>query len=37
MKVRVDDLIDEEFSLANGVKAVGYAGRKGTLKVLLRP
>ena len=36
-QVRVDDLIDEEFNLANGVKAIEYAGQKGALKVLLRP
>lgn len=36
-KVRVDDLIDEEFSLANGVKAMENAGRKGALKILLKP
>jgi threonine dehydrogenase-like Zn-dependent dehydrogenase len=35
--VRIDDLIDEEFSLARGVTAMEYAGRNGALKVLLRP
>ena len=36
-QVRVDDLIDEEFSLANGVKAMECAGQKGALKILLKP
>lgn len=36
-KVRVDDLIDEEYSLAKGVEAMKHAGQNGVLKVLLRP
>lgn len=36
-KVRLEDLIDEEFSLAKGVTAMERAGRSGALKVLLRP
>jgi threonine dehydrogenase-like Zn-dependent dehydrogenase len=35
--VDVDSLISEEYSLANGLKAMGRARAKGVLKVLLRP
>ncbi|MBC7899898.1 MAG: alcohol dehydrogenase catalytic domain-containing protein [Saprospiraceae bacterium] len=35
-KIRVDDLISEEFRLSDGIKAVERAGGKGVLKVLLR-
>lgn len=31
------DMIDEEFSLSDGVDAMAAAAKKGTLKVLLRP
>jgi threonine dehydrogenase-like Zn-dependent dehydrogenase len=34
-KVRVDDLISEEFALGDGVKAIDTAASKGVLKVLL--
>jgi threonine dehydrogenase-like Zn-dependent dehydrogenase len=34
-KIKVDGLISEEFPLDEGVKAIDYAARKGTLKVLL--
>lgn len=36
-RVSVDDLISDEFSLENGVAALGHAAKKGVLKVLLRP
>lgn len=36
-KISVTDLISEEFSLANGVKAMSRAAQKGVLKVLLKP
>ena len=36
-KVRVDDLIADEFSLADAPKAFERAAQKGVLKVLLRP
>ena len=36
-KVRVDRLIDTEYSLAKGVEAMKHAGQNGVLKVLLRP
>ena len=35
--VSVDDLVSEEYSLANGVSALEHAARPGVLKVLLRP
>lgn len=35
--VDVDSLISEEYPLENGVHAMGRAGAKGILKVLLRP
>jgi threonine dehydrogenase-like Zn-dependent dehydrogenase len=35
-KVDVTNLISEEFSLKDGVKAMTAAGRKGVIKVLLR-
>jgi Threonine dehydrogenase and related Zn-dependent dehydrogenases len=35
--VNVEDMIDEEFSLANGIAAIKRAGQKGALKVLLKP
>jgi threonine dehydrogenase-like Zn-dependent dehydrogenase len=35
--VKVEDLIDEEFSLTDGLAAMEQAGRKGALKVLLKP
>ena len=34
-KVRVDDLISDQFDLAEGVEAMEAARQKGTLKVLL--
>ena len=34
-QIGVDQLIDEEFSLRDGVKAIDKAGKKGVLKVLL--
>jgi threonine dehydrogenase-like Zn-dependent dehydrogenase len=36
-RVSVDDLISDEFSLENGLTAFEHAGKKGVLKVLLRP
>jgi threonine dehydrogenase-like Zn-dependent dehydrogenase len=36
-KVRVGDLISEEFSLDRAPEAFARAGTKGILKVLLRP
>lgn len=36
-RVSVDDLVSDEFSLEDGVKAFEHAGEKGVLKVLLRP
>jgi len=36
-KVKVDDLISEEFGLENGVLAVKQAEKPGVLKILLRP
>lgn len=36
-KVDVENMISEEFSLANGVAAMKRAGAAGVLKVLLRP
>jgi alcohol dehydrogenase len=36
-KVRVDDLISEEFALGQAPKAFARAGTNGVLKVLLRP
>ena len=35
--IRVDDLISDEYELARGVEALKTAGRRGVLKVLLRP
>jgi threonine dehydrogenase-like Zn-dependent dehydrogenase len=35
-KVRVGDLISDEFDLTRGVEAVRRAGEKGVMKVLLR-
>jgi threonine dehydrogenase-like Zn-dependent dehydrogenase len=35
--LKVEDLIDEEFSLADGVTAIEKAARKGSLKILLKP
>jgi threonine dehydrogenase-like Zn-dependent dehydrogenase len=35
-KIDVRDLISEEFSLADGLKAIGEAQRKGVLKILLK-
>jgi len=35
--VDVDSLISEEYALANGMLAMRRAGKKGVLKVLLRP
>lgn len=35
--IDVDSLISEEYSLANGVHAMDRAGKKGVMKVLLRP
>lgn len=34
-KIRLDDLVSEEFPLSEGVKAIETAGKKGVLKVLL--
>lgn len=36
-EVRVETLISEEYPLAKGLEAMETAGRKGVLKVLLRP
>lgn len=36
-KIRVSDLIEDEFVLRDGVKAFERAAEKGSLKVLLRP
>ena len=36
-KVKVDDLISDEYPLEDGVAALGQAGKKGVLKVLLKP
>jgi len=36
-RVRVEDLIDDEFGLSDGVAAFDRAAEKGTLKVLLSP
>lgn len=36
-KVKVDDLISEEYSLELGVEALEKAGRQGVLKILLSP
>ena len=36
-RVDVENLISEEFPLAEGVKAVAKAGEKGALKILLKP
>ena len=35
-QIEVEDLISEDFSLSNGIKAFERAGTKGVLKVLLR-
>jgi threonine dehydrogenase-like Zn-dependent dehydrogenase len=35
--VRVQDLVADEFSLAQGVSAMNYAAEKNVLKILLRP
>lgn len=35
--IDVSDMIDGEFSLADGVAAIGHAAKKGTLKILLKP
>ena len=35
--VNVEDLVSNEYSLADGVAGLEYAGRPGVLKVLLRP
>lgn len=35
--VAVTPLIDKTFPLEDGVEAVGFASRRGALKVLLRP
>jgi threonine dehydrogenase-like Zn-dependent dehydrogenase len=35
--VNVEDLVSDEYSLADGVGALEHAGRRGVLKVLLRP
>lgn len=35
--VNVEDLIDNEFTLSNGIAAMKRAGQKGVLKVLLTP
>ncbi len=34
-KIRVDDLISEEFNLADGISAIDRASQKGVLKVLI--
>lgn len=34
-KIAVEDMISEDFSLANGLKAIERAGQKGVMKVLL--
>ena len=34
-KIRLDDLVSEEFPLSEGVKAIETAGKRGVLKVLL--
>ena len=36
-RIDVENLISEEFSLSEGVKAIERAGEKGVLKVLLKP
>jgi threonine dehydrogenase-like Zn-dependent dehydrogenase len=36
-KVIVEDLVSEKYSLVDGVAALDHAGRRGVLKVLLRP
>ena len=36
-KLNVEDMVSEEYSLADGVAALERAGSKGVLKVLLRP
>ncbi|MEO6334522.1 MAG: alcohol dehydrogenase catalytic domain-containing protein [Pyrinomonadaceae bacterium] len=36
-KVKVDDLISEEYRLQDGVAAFEQAGKRGALKILLRP
>lgn len=36
-KVNVGDLVSEEYSLADAVAGLDHAGRRGVLKVLLRP
>ncbi|MGI9036479.1 MAG: MDR/zinc-dependent alcohol dehydrogenase-like family protein [Pyrinomonadaceae bacterium] len=36
-KINVESLISEEFSLADGIKAMSRAAEKGVLKVLLKP
>jgi threonine dehydrogenase-like Zn-dependent dehydrogenase len=36
-RLSVEDLISDEFRLENGVAALEHAGKKGVLKVLLRP
>ncbi len=36
-RVRVDDLISDEFRLADGIRALERAGTSGVLKVLLQP
>jgi threonine dehydrogenase-like Zn-dependent dehydrogenase len=36
-RIAVEDLIDDELALSEGVRAMEKAGRKGALKILLRP
>ena len=36
-KIDVQNLISEEFALANGVRAMTRAAESGVMKVLLRP
>lgn len=36
-RIAVEDLIDGEMALADGVQAMEKAGQKGSLKILLRP
>lgn len=36
-RVKVDDLISDEFALGHGVAALDMAGKKGVLKILLDP
>ena len=36
-KLNVEDLVSDEFNLADGVAGLEHAGRRGVLKVLLRP